>query len=236
MSSPIARQDDKTRWLHRVLNRIHQEYSHANRVDILAHHLTRYIKDVMEPGTQARCLDVGCGDLSIQGKIKEALPGTTWKSLDLYDLPAEFAGDPIWQAYQKFNGRDLPLPDNSAEIILFCDMLHHANENIPYLMREAHRVANTVIIKDVLEYSLYSRCVLQAMDVVGNWGYGVPLPKRYFTLESFKSLCEKSGFALRRMDIGLQLYGHLPVLRTMLRPNWHFFAILDRVQEPARSS
>jgi len=228
MSSPIARRIENTRWIHRALNRIHKKYSHGRRVEILANHLSKYCAEVMKDNTQVRCLDVGCEDLGIQEKIKKALPGSLWQSLDLYDLPENLIGDAKWKTYQKFNGRDLPLEDNSVDIVLFCDMLHHANENIPHLMKEAHRVANTVIIKDALEYSLYSRWVLKAMDVVGNWGYGVPLPRQYFTIQSFGNLCRDSGFTIRRMDIGVQLYGHLPLLRTLLRPEWQFFSVLDK--------
>ena len=115
---------------------------------------------------------------------------------------------------------------------MFCDMLHHANESIPDLMKEARRVAHTVIIKDSLEYSLYSRFMLKAMDIVGNWGYGVPQPENYFTVESFKGLCRVSELEIKKMDIGLQLYNHLPILRNILRPEWHFFAVLEPQTSP----
>ena len=174
-----------------------------------------------------RCLDVGCGDLGILERIQNAIPETVWQGLDIYDLPGHLTDDPKWNCYLKFNGRDFHFPDQSVEIVLFCDMLHHANESIPYLMKEACRVGKTVIIKDSFEYSLYSRLMLKAMDFVGNWGYGVPLPEKYFTIHSFKSLCGRSGFEIKKMDIGVQLYGHLPVLRDILRPEWQFFAVLD---------
>lgn len=232
MSSPIARPDAEKNLAHQSINALHQKLSHGRRIEILSNHLIRYIREMTGDRKEVRCLDVGCGDLGIPERIQKAVPGTCWQSLDIYDLPKHLVDDPKWKNYKKFNGRDFPVPDQSVDIVLFCDMLHHANESIPYLMKEAHRVGKTVIIKDSLEYSLYSRLVLKAMDFVGNWGYGVPLPEKYFTIESFKNLCQNSGFKLRTMDIGIQIYGHLPVLRRILRPEWHFFAILD-AQSPS---
>jgi len=232
MSSPLAKRHDEKNLAHKFLNALHQNLSHSRRIETLSRHLIGYIREVVGDRKEVRCMDVGCGDLGILERIQNAVPETVWQGLDIYDLPRSFSGDPKWKCYRKFNGRDFPLEDNSIDIVLFSDMLHHANENIPYLMKEAHRVGKTVIIKDSFEYSLYSRFMLMGMDIVGNWGYGVPLPKKYFTIESFKSLCQNSGFRIIEMEIGVQIYGHLPILRNILRPEWHFFAVLEKFAPP----
>ena len=233
MSSPIAKPDAEKNLAHKSINALHQKLSHGRRIETLSNHLIRYVREVTGDRKEVRCLDVGCGDLGILERIQNAIPETVWQGLDIYDLPGHLAGDPKWKCYRKFNGRDFPFQDQSVDIVLFCDMLHHANESIPYLMKEAHRVGKTVIIKDSFEYSLYSRLMLKAMDFVGNWGYGVPLPEKYFTIHSFKDLCRRSGFEIKKMDIGVQLYSHLPVLRDILRPEWHFFAVLEAQASPS---
>jgi glycosyltransferase involved in cell wall biosynthesis len=67
---------------------------------------------------------------------------------------------------------------------------------------------------------------LTAMDFVGNWGYGVTLPKRYFTIKSFHDICSSLGLSITRCDVGIRLYVGLPVLKHLLRPNWQFFAVM----------
>jgi len=228
MSSPIAKKREEMNLLHKSLNAIHKRFSRSKRIEVLSEGLTRYVKNAVGNRKGVRCLDVGCGDLGISKRIRDGVPGTIWQCLDIYDLPDHLAEDKYWKHYKKFNGRDFPLEDESVDIVLFSDMLHHANENIPYLMKEAYRVGQTIIIKDVFEYSLYSRFMLMVMDIVGNWGYGVPLPKKYFTNESFETLCQISGFRIIEMEIGVQIYEHIPILRNLLRPEWHFFAVLEK--------
>ncbi|MDP3221885.1 MAG: hypothetical protein Q8M96_01995, partial [Rubrivivax sp.] len=88
----------------------------------------------------------------------------------------------------------------------------------------AARVGHSVLIKDHFEYGWLSRQALRAMDFVGNFGYGVSIPDRYFDHSSFTDLCGSAGVACQRVEVGLKMYEHLPVLRSVLRPEWHFFA------------
>lgn len=229
MSSPIAKSTHELTFLNKAVNAFHQKVAHSRRIDILSTYLVACFKDIVGQREMVKCLDVGCGDLSIMKRIANGVPATSWECLDIYDLPEHLRTSPEWSCYKKFNGRELPFADNSIDILLFCDMLHHANKNIPSLLKEAHRVGTTVVVKDSFEYSLYSRAVLQLMDIIGNWGYGVPLPDRYFTIDSFKALCVETGFRITRLDIGIQIYDHLPIIRTVVRPRWQFIAVLERM-------
>jgi len=228
MSSPLAKKADQLSVLHNALTSIHKRISHHRRIDILAEKLTAYFYDIAGDKKEVKCLDVGCGDLGIMERIAEGVKNTSWQCVDIYDLPEHLANTAKWSRYSKFNGRDLPYADESIDIILFCDMLHHANKNITPLLKEAQRVCRTVIIKDSFEYSLYSRWLLKIMDIIGNWGYGVPLPEKYFTINNFKRLCTDLGFEIKKLDIGVQIYGHLPIIRTILRPKWHFIAVIEK--------
>ena len=226
MSSPIAKKTDEINLLHKALTAFHKGVSHRRRINILSEALIMYFRDIVANMNNVRCIDVGCGDLGIMERIAEAVPGTIWEYLDIYDIPEHLIHSPKWSKYKKFNGRDLPFDDNSIDIVLFCDTLHHAGENAKHLLEQAHRIGGVVIIKDSFEYSLYSRCMLRMMDVIGNWGYGVSIPRNYFSRDSFKALCKEVGFKVKRLDIGIQLYGHLPIIRSILRPKWHFIAVL----------
>ena len=228
MSSPLAKKPSQLSILHKTLTSIHKRISHQRRIDLLADKLTPYFYDRIDDQKEVKCLDVGCGDLGIMERIADGVKNTTWHCLDIYDLPEHLVNAAKWSRYKKFNGRDLPFADGSIDIILFCDMLHHANKNITPLLEEAQRVCRTVIVKDSFEYSLYSRWMLKIMDVIGNWGYGVPLPEKYFTIGAFKRLCNDLNYEIKKLDIGIQIYGHLPIIRTILRPKWHFIAVIEK--------
>lgn len=224
MSSPIALPEKKS--ARKFLVKIHQRLSHKHRVDILARRLAAVIGGTFPGLEKIRCLDVGCGDMAIAETIRGLDSRTIWSCIDLYELPDELKGTEKWSSYRTYDGRHFPHDDKSMDVIMICDVLHHAGDAAAEILREAARVAGTIIVKDHFEYSLCSRFALKAMDFVGNWGYGVAVPKRYFTHQGFKELCAASGLKIGRIEAGIDLYGHLPGIRYLLRPSWQFIAVL----------
>jgi hypothetical protein len=228
MSSPIANKTHKSNFFHKIIIKLHRRISHKNRVEILSQKLMVYCHEIVDCKTDVKCLDVGCGDLGIMNNLSSVVAGTTWEGLDIYDLPENLRRNKKWINYKKFNGKDLPYEDDTIDIVLFCDMLHHDSKNMYPLLSDAKRVGKFIIIKDSFEYSIYSRVMLKIMDFIGNWGYGVPLPDKYFTIDTFKLLCNKLNLQIRKLDIGIQIYDHLPIIRNILRPKWHFIAVLEK--------
>jgi hypothetical protein len=225
MSSPIAieRKDASKK----ALVGIHQALSHNHRVRVLSQHIAAVI-DKLVPSGSARCLDIGCGDMTIAEAVHAHAPRTDWRCIDVHALPAGLHDDPRWGKYTQFNGREIPFRDGEFDAALLCDVLHHTPENIGKLLAEAGRVARRVIVKDHFEYGPYSRSMLRLMDFVGNWGYGISVPERYFTRDGFVELATGQGLVVESLECGMQLYEHLPIVRTVLRPNWHFVAVLRR--------
>ncbi len=224
MSSPIALPGKK--FVRKLLVKIHQRLSHNDRVRILARRLAGAIRAASPDLKEVRCLDVGCGDMAIAETIRDLDGRTTWSCMDLYELPDELKRSEKWAHYVKYDGRHFPYGDKSMDVVVICDVLHHAGNGAAEILKEASRVGDAVIVKDHFEYSYYSRAVLKAMDFVGNWGYGVALPKRYFTPEAFGEVCTTSGLKIIGIETGVDLYGHLPGMRYILRPSWHFIATL----------
>jgi hypothetical protein len=225
MSSPIALESKAAP--RRALVGLHQTLSHGHRVDVLAERIARHVESLVPRG-RARCLDVGCGDMTLAEEIHSRAPRTDWRCLDVHDLPADLHGEQRWSKYRAFDGRTIPYGELEFDIALLCDVLHHAPQDAARLLAEAGRVAQRVLIKDHFEYGSYSRTMLRLMDFVGNWGYGVNVPERYFTREAFTRLATEQGFVITALDCGLSLYEHLPVARSVLRPDWHFIAVLRR--------
>ena len=86
-----------------------------------------------------------------------------------------------------------------------------------------------MLVKDHFEYGRVSRALLQFLDYLGNRAYGVPTPGHYFTPASFDRLVHKVAPGWRAdVELGVDLYGHLPLGRWLLPPRLHFVATLGR--------
>ena len=223
MSSPIALEHKAVP--KKALVGLHQALSHGHRVDLLAERIGMHIESLVPRG-RARCLDIGCGDMTIADAIHEHSTRTDWRCIDVHPLPQDLRRDSRWSKYRQFDGRTIPYDDNEFDVALLCDVLHHTPENAARLLAEAGRVATNVLVKDHFEYGAYSRAMLRLMDFVGNWGYGVSVPDSYFTREGFVRLAGEQDLVITALDCGVELYEHLPVVRKALRPDWHFVAVL----------
>jgi len=68
------------------------------------------------------------------------------------------------------------------------------------------------------------------MDFIGNWAYGIKIPKKYFTKESFLFFCAKNKLDCDIKISEIALYNHLPsIIRMISPPNLHFIAVLKRM-------
>jgi len=92
----------------------------------MAKEIARYV-----PGAR-RVLDVGCGS----GYIAHHLSAMLGAAVTGTDVAPQVEA-PI--TYQAFDGRALPFPDASFDVVLFCYVLHHAGD-AGALLVEARRV------------------------------------------------------------------------------------------------
>lgn len=226
MSSPLALRRRTT--LRRAAVGLHRSVSHGHRVRVLAGEIAAAISTAAAPHARPACLDIGCGDMSLARALGARFPDSAWTCIDVHELPDSLAGDPQWQSYRRFDGAHVPYPDASFDFALLCDVLHHAAGDAAALLAESARVARWVVVKDHFEYGVYSRSMLRLMDFVGNWGYGVSVPRRYFTRAGFLGLVRRQTLGVLSLRTGLRLYDHVPGLRAVLRPEWQFIAVLGR--------
>ena len=230
MSSPLAKSRKSA--VDHALITAHQRLSHGRRIGILATELASRITQLVkaEPGQAIRILDVGCGDMTLADAIQQRLGPVALRCVDVHICPPERAAqDPRWQRYSTFDGRHLDFAPDSFDVVMMSDVLHHVQpDDRPLLLKSAGRVGRHVLVKDHLEHGWFSRQMLRAMDVVGNYGYGVPIPRRYFDRASLESLFTQAGLGMDRMDVGVNLYSHLPVLRSLLSPDWQVIAVASR--------
>jgi hypothetical protein len=163
--------------------------------------------------------------MTLAEAIEARAPHTDWQCIDLHAVPPGAGNDARWSKYRSFDGRTIPYGDDEFDVALLCDVLHEAPEDAARLLAEAARVANRVLVKDHFEDGAYSRTMLRLVDLVGS-GRGTGVAQRYFTREGFVRLANEQRLVITALDSGLDLYEHVPVVGTLLRPDWQFLAVL----------
>lgn len=224
MSSPLSK--NKGGWFGKILIQFHKNSSHSNRISLLRDEIHQMIMHENVQVSQLSILDVGCGDMSLAEGIAEKIPNSLLSCIDLYRLEEQHLSDVRWHKYKQFNGRDIPFEDNSFDYILFADVLHHCQAEIENLLSESVRCGKYIIIKDHFEYGYWSRWILKLMDIIGNWGYGVSIPQKYFRVEEFDKLLKKHNLETLKVKRGIDLYKHLPFVSLVCKPEYQFVALL----------
>lgn len=224
MSSPIA--NNSKNLVQQLMTRSHQNLAHGQRINYLAHLFIQVLEALeISPAT---VLDIGCGDMALAEALQDNWADCSIFCLDTHPLPEHLQADKKWDKYQAFDGRTLPFADQSVDLALLCDVLHHDFEQATTLLNEALRVAKTVVIKDHFEYGFVSRQILRMMDFVGNWGYGVSVPKRYYSIESFERQLQALGDIEERYRLcPIPLYEARPLFRHLSPGKLQFISVLQ---------
>ncbi|MGH1339163.1 MAG: class I SAM-dependent methyltransferase [Aureispira sp.] len=225
MSSPIATKTKGT--LEKWVIQSHQKLSHNKRINYLSALLVQVLDTLPLDGV--KLLDIGCGDMSIAENLMANKEGLQATCLDTYPLPEELKEETRWKKYVPFDGRTIPFEDKTFDVAVLCDVLHHDFEYAERLIQEAYRVAKYVVIKDHFEYGMISRQKLRLMDFVGNWGYGVSIPDRYFSSSSYEKLITSStGIQEIERICPIPLYQHNVVFNVLFPGKLQFISVLER--------
>jgi SAM-dependent methyltransferase len=164
------------------------------RLEVLARALSEQV------GAGHSVLDLGCGDGRLGTRILELRPDLRLVGCDTMSRLA--ARIPAF----RYDGADLPLPDNSVDAVIIVDVLHHTDDPVPVL-QEAVRVARRhVILKDHLREGFLSGVTLRFMDWVGNARYGVALPYNYLSSAEWSAAFSRAGLEVESWRDSLGLY------------------------------
>lgn len=197
-----------------VVERLHEEYVKRHRVRALAASIAPLIPKY------ATVLDVGCGDGSLAEEILRQRSDLTFRGLEVSNRGN--ACIPV----TLFDGRHLPFPDNSLDVVLFADVLHHTR-HAEGLLREARRVArDAVVIKDHCADGLLAWPTLRFMDRVGNARFGITLPHLFLSWTQWQQMFERLGVSVVSVQRRLGLYPW--PLSWVFERSLHFVARLAR--------
>jgi SAM-dependent methyltransferase len=177
-----------------ILNTAHHVFIFARRVRILAEHLAS------EFPQNARALDIGAGDGSISHAIMALRPDVVIDGIEVLVRPKTHI--PV----HLFDGVHIPFDDNSFDIAILVDVLHHV-ENPLILLREAARVARRyVVIKDHLREGFFAELTLRLMDWIGNVSHEVVLQYNYLTESEWRCLFSQADLEVDHWSGDLGLY------------------------------
>ncbi|MEQ1768381.1 MAG: methyltransferase domain-containing protein [Devosia sp.] len=183
------------------------------RAHVLSRHLAKTIPD------GGSVLDLGCGDGQIAFSLMKLRPDLAVEGVDI--VPRAKTLVPVKQ----YDGVTLPYSDKSFDYVTIVDVLHHTVDPVPVL-REACRVARKgVVIKDHLREGFLAQQVLEAMDWVGNFGDGVPMPCNYLSRAEWQAVFSSSGLDLVSSNEKVGVY--LPPISWLADRQLHFVGLLS---------
>jgi SAM-dependent methyltransferase len=195
-----------------LIESVHGGYVHKRRTSVLSDWCARLIP------SNSSVLDVGCGDGRLTRLIADKRPDISISGIDVSQR--NDSAVPV----ETFDGTSIPYGNDSFDVLMFVDVLHHAGQPVT-LLHEAVRVArHAILVKDHLAEGTFAYSTLRLMDWVGNARYGVALPYNYWTLARWHQVFNKLGLQVSFWESHLRLYPFPADL--ILGRSLHFVALL----------
>ena len=197
-----------------LIGKAHGQLVHKRRIAVLGQRLA-----AMLPAAST-LLDVGCGDGTIAKIVGQSVPGFSVSGAE-YAPRADCAIPCV-----AFDGVHLPFPDQSFDVCMFVDVLHHCEDPLA-ILRDAARVCrNFILIKDHLAESTLDHMTLRVMDWVGNRPHGVVLPYNYLSGQQWQKLYRDAGLIELKVERKIPIY---PVpFSYLFGRKLHFIALLKK--------
>lgn len=152
------------------------------------------------PESSRSLLDVGCGTGEVAHGLISHKSYLRVHGVDI--LERKTTKIPV----TTYNGEIIPFSDNSFDIVMLVDVLHHCTDQHKTL-DECIRVSKGhLLIKDHIANTKYSHLALRLMDWVGNRAHGVSMTYRYNSRQEWDSMLEKHDLKIENEIKDLPLY------------------------------
>ncbi len=211
--------------LSRLMSALHRPI-YESRLRVLVDAITPHLRE------GDRVLDVGCG----VGTLGRALmdgpacpPDVQVDGLERFRR----GGEPI--PVTQYNGVTIPFEDQSHDVVIVADVLHH-EEQPDRLLSECARVARRLlIVKDHIVQGPLAQQRIAFMDWAANAPYGVECLYRYNTPAEWTAVAQRHGFEVveERSAMDLYPFGWNLVFGRRLQ---YFAALRPRAEGPANAA
>jgi SAM-dependent methyltransferase len=146
--------------------------------------LVEYIARLLPSRGPCRVLDVGAGDGSLGTVFERYRPQTSLIGVEVSLRAKTRSGFRV----VRFDGRALPFADQSFDVALISNVLHHAKDP-DGLMADVRRVTRSrAIVKDHVARGPLDHLKLGALDVMGNLRFGAQIEASYLSMERWERL------------------------------------------------
>ena len=156
----------------------------------------------------------------LAGAIAGLRPDATIRGIEV--LPRPVAAIEI----EEFDGKSIPYPDGSFDVVMLVDVLHHTPDPASSLAEAVRVSRRSVLIKDHLSDGFLARPTLRFMDQVGNARYGVSLPYNYWPKSEWLAAFDKLSLRTATWNEKPRLY-QWPASMVFGR-SLHFISLLNR--------
>lgn len=179
----------------KMFKKLHHSLVSIRRKKVLSGELSAFL----DPEIKSM-LDIGCGDGIISKLILEKKPHIRLSGIDILERPS------CAIPFTLYDGKHIPFTDNSFDVCMFNDVLHHLPD-IKEMLAEARRVARYyILIKDHQYKNRTEFNILKFMDDVGNKPYGVERIYNYLNKNEWKAVFDELRLKVITRKTKLPLY------------------------------
>jgi SAM-dependent methyltransferase len=177
-----------------MVGKLHSRLVFDRRAEVLAGHLGEMIP------TDARVLDVGCGDGAVAKLLLQKRPDISIHGIDV------LLRNNLYIPITHYDGKLIPHPDNSFDAVILIDVLHHAADPIALLKEVCRVTRKSIIIKDHSRDGIAAGLTLRFMDWIGNAPHGVALTYDYWPARRWRKVFTELGLGVTDYRSRLGLY------------------------------
>ncbi len=167
-------------------------------------------------------LDFGCGSMEVSKKLKDKKFIKNIIGTDIFDHDYENQNIKYISKKKLFRSKI-----KKFDLIISIDVLHHIGiEKSHKVLKKLSNYSKYILIKDHFEFGFFSRHLLRFVDFYANYAYGVKIPRKYFTKNSWKNMLKKTNLKeIYRIENFQQ---HDGLFNYILNKRHHFVSVLKK--------